>query len=334
MNKTYDQVFDGCLIKPRGIVYVTGPSGVGKSLFSIGLIESGLDPKRITVFDNESSLQQHHESMPGGLFGHYYNMTEIRIREKGLFGTPADLVDMVHSRVEQLPDGETDVIVLDNAVPFEDAIQALVETRPEEFGYTRGQIEGMSAVKWGPIKKTYSSFLQLISDGRKAKLAFVTTQLSQAFAGKQPMPGVYKPQGKADILTQAATMRLWLLPSGNPVPDALILKSRMVYPKHTGDSIQWQEVLPKKLSPATWPHIIEYLKKPPAKVPANEVPTALEMAILRGTMTPDQLKLYRMLVQSSISPDAEGEEGLAETKPGKSTSKAPSNVAEFIVAVT
>jgi hypothetical protein len=332
---TYDEVFEGCLLQPNGMVHVTGPSGVGKSLFSIGLIEAGLDPKRIAVLDFESSLEQHHKlGKNGGMFGFYRNMTKLRLEKFGLFGEVTGLPGLVEDELKSIPDGEVDVIVVDNIVPFEDALQAWVEQNPETFGYTRGQFDKGKGLKWGPIKRAYSTFIQSL--GRKAKLYILTSQLAQAYAGAQPVPGVYKPRGKTDILSQQSTLRIWLTPNQKSrYPDGLILKSRMVAPTYQeSGGVKWRELLPKKISPANWIHIIDYLKNPPdlAKLDSAEKPTMKDSAILRGALTPDQLELFKLLAQGAVVPQTEEE---TETPDIVTTDdgKVPSTPAEFVVAI-
>lgn len=336
---TYDEIFEGT-IKPQGLVHVTGESGVGKSLFAIGLVECGLDPERICVFDGEQSLQMHHRSLG---FGAYYDLVTERISRYGLDSDPQTaftLVLEVINEVEQ-SDKEYDVVVFDNpAYEFETGIQQEVESNPKKYKLTRGQMERAPALKWGPIKTLYGRVVQSLR--QIAPLYIITTQLGQVWYSGKPVPGLFKPKGKQDIQQMLTFMRVWLRRSatGSPIPDGLVLKTRLVIPTReegTG-KVVWKPILPQRLSPCSWPHILEYMRNPPDLTKLSEAETLSkeDLRIVRGTLSPEQhaaiaaaraeseLELARARKAASLEAGVQQEDDEPTI---------PSNRADFVAAV-
>ncbi len=294
--KTYDDIFKDT-IKPKGLIHVTGPSGVGKSLFSVGLIEVGMDPKRIAVFDGEQSLSGHHASLG---FGAYFDLISMFTEQHGLFAEPRMFFTMVRELATTLDPDDFDVIVFDNIRKLESSFRDEVEAHPHKFGLTVNQIERGGGLKWGPIKQLYSSFIQSLA--RIANIYIFTSHLSQVWMGSAPIPGLYRPVGKQDILERQTFLRVWLLHNpSSKYPDGLKLKDRLTIPDVTEDGITWRPVLPPKLSPCNWAHILEYMKEPPDLdnlKPAERL-TMEDWAKLRGTLTADQLKIVELQAKES-----------------------------------
>jgi hypothetical protein len=327
--KTYDEIFAKAKIKPKGLIHVTGPSGVGKSLFSIGLVQIGLDPKRVAVFDNEQSLKQHHESLG---FGCYMDMTQKRLEKFGLFGSPRAFFKYQLELVEALPKNTYDLIVVDNVVPLEDGIEDYIEAEPEKFGITKNQVERGMGLKWRPIKILYSTFIQSLAE--KAPLFIFTSQLAQTFANAQAVPGLFHPQGKKDVLGQQSALRIWLRFNKTcEIPDGLVMKSRLVYPQRLGELLNWTPILPYKVSPASWAHILDYLEKPPDldELEECEKPSVSDWAILRDALTVDQLEIFKALAAGG-SRESEVERQEEEAgQPTPTKSKAPTTLGDFIL---
>jgi hypothetical protein len=331
--KDYNQIFANAKVKPRGLIHVTGPSGVGKSLFAIGLVQIGLDPKRVAVFDFEQSLKQHHDSLG---FGKYYDMTQERLTKFGLFGVPRKLFQHTLELVQQLPGNTFDLIVVDNVVPLEDGIEDLVENEPGKFGLTQNQVDRGMGLKWRPIKSLYSTFIQSLAE--KAPLFIFTSQLAQTFANAQAVPGLFHAQGKKDVLSQQSTLRLWLrFNTISEIPDALVLKSRLVYPQTLGETLIWSPMLPYKISPASWTHILSYLEKPPDidHLEVSERPSNSDWAILRDSLTPDQLEIFKLLATGATRDTTGGSGSSDQPEQVRPTqSKIPSTIADFIVKLS
>lgn len=294
--KTYDEIFADT-IKPKGLIHVTGASGVGKSLFSVGMIEVGLDPKRIAVFDGEQSLSSHHATLG---FGAYFDLISMFTEKYGLFAQARQFFHMVRELASGLEPDKIDVVVFDNIRKLEESIRDEVEANPTRYGLTAGQVERGGGLKWGPIKQLYSSFVQSLA--HIAPVYIFTSHLSQVWIGGQPVPGLYRPQGKQDILERQTFLRLWLIRNTtSKYPDGIKLKDRLTIPEIGEDGITWRPILPPKLSPCNWAHIMEYMHNPPdfEDVPPAERMTMDDWAKLRGTLTPDQLAIVKMQAQEA-----------------------------------
>jgi len=293
---TYDEIFKDT-IKPKGLIHVTGPSGVGKSLFSVGLIEVGLDPKRIVVFDSEQSLSGHHSSLG---FGEYFDLISMFTEQYGYFGHSKDFFVMVRDLVTTIDPDEIDVVVFDNIRKLEESFRDEVETNPHKFGLSPAQVERGGGIKWGPIKQLYSSFIQSLA--QLAPIYIFTSHLSQVWMGGAPVPNLYRPQGKQDILERQTFLRVWLLHNpDSKYPDGLKLKDRLTIPEVGEDGINWRPVLPPKLSPCNWKHILEYMKNPPDldNLDTSERLNMNDWAKLRGTLTEDQLLIVKMQAEQT-----------------------------------
>ena len=320
MNKTYEDLFPPGGMQPRGLCHVTGPPGVGKSLFAIGLITEGLDPKRVAILDCEQSLMIHDAQLE---FGVYHDIIAMRSKDLGITAQPRHLFQMMVSLVNDIPDESMDLIVVDNVSPLESGIVDEVETNYESYGITPGQMKRMAAVKWGPIKRLYSNFIQNLAN--KAPMYVFTSQLSQVWAKGQPVPGLFRPKGKKDILEQQTFLRLWLqLNPSRPEPAGLVMKSRLVRPiRMNGGKLVWQSMLPRRLPVCTWGAIREYFAAPPdLENPApGEAPSPQDWYKLRGTLSPDQLEVFKLLARESEAKEARVE----------SSQALPTTAAEFIV---
>jgi len=323
--KTYDELFPDGTVKPLGMCHITGPSGVGKSLFSIGLVMAGLDPGRVAVIDCEQSLQVHHAQLK---FRYYYDMTKLAVEKLGLVARPADYFKLMTDIVSSLPvDGSIDLLVIDNIQPIEEAIVDEVTQHPERYGLSKGQVD-RTALKWGPIKNLYSKFIQSLR--RVAKIYILTSHLKQVFAPNgQPVPGLMRPAGKRDVLEQQTFLRIWLKWShkGSRVPDGLVLKNRLVRLQITPEGPKALPTLPNKLAPCTWERIIKYLhgELDPTNPPPEEIPSGGELARLRGALTPEQIELFKM-VASATQPQEEPPETGSNGKP-------PETLAEFLTRI-
>lgn len=324
---TFDELFP--TIKPVGLCHVTGQSGVGKSTFAIGLVMEGLDPKRIAVLDAEQSQTGNHEQLG---FGVYHDVIAMHTKAHGLTGRPRQLYKLMVRLANEIPDEGIDVIVLDNVVPLEGGIVDEVETNPGAYGLTKNQIERGGGLKWGPIKTLYRNFIQSL--GNKAPMYVFTSQLGAVFAGGKPVPGLYKPRGKQDVLSHQSYLRLWLQfrPEGE-IPSGLVMKSRLTrWVEEDGKRVP-RPLLPRRLPLATWGAIMYYFEYPPdLKSPApGEAPTTADWYKLRGTMSPEQLEIFKTL--SKLAEKRQEEDTVASTAPAKPSDGLPRTPAEFIVAL-
>lgn len=324
--KTYDDVFPPGSVRPRGLFHVFGRPGVGKSTFCITV---GVSPERIAVFDFESSLAPANDLLH---FGVYHNMVAEWTASRGLTAPPRELYDYMLKLVGQLKDGAFDVIVVDNIEPLEVALEDAVESNPQAYGLTQGQIARMEALKWGAIKRLYAVLIQFMLG--KAPLVGFTSHLRQVWAGSTPVPGLYQPRGKADVLEAQTFLRLWLnFRAEGPEPSGLVLKSRLATFVSTPDGqVIPRPVLPRRLPIATWDKIREYLKNPAdLEHPApGEMLSEEEAHQLRGTLSKEQYELLKAILQASREP-ASSEASSGPQMPGEQ--RLPANSAEFATMI-
>jgi hypothetical protein len=253
----------------------------------------------------------------------------MRYKDLVITAQPRHLFQMMVSLVNDIPDHgtdpehEIDLIVVDNVSPLESGITDEVETNYESYGITPGQMKRMAAVKWGPIKRLYANFIQNLAN--KAPMYVFTSQLSQVWASGQPVPGLYRPKGKKDILEQQTFLRVWLqLNPSRPEPAGLVMKSRLVRPiRANGGKLTWQSMLPRRLPVCTWGAIREYFAAPPdLENPApGEAPSPQDWYKLRGTLSPDQLEVFKLLARESEAKETQV----------KARESLPTTPAEFIV---
>jgi len=314
MSVTYDDVFPKGGVRPRGLFFVTGEPGVGKSTFCWTV---GVSPDRICVFDFESSLSSVHDQVG---FGLYKNMVSEWALDRGLVAPPRDLYSFMMGEIARIEPGKYDLIIIDNIDYLEAALQDVVENNPEAFGLTKGQLEKGRGLKWGAIKKLYAVFIQMLN--ARAPLVGFTSHLRQVWAGGQPVPGLFQPKGKKDVLEAQTFLRIWLLPRPDgPEPMGLVLKSRLSITRFGDNGVEIKPVLPRKLPIATWAKIREYFKNPAdlAHPTPEERLTDDDAHKLRGTLSRDQLDLVKALIA------AQEREIAAMTR--------PSNTGEFILMV-
>lgn len=315
--KTLDEIFTGP-VKPRGLVHVTGPAGVGKSLFAIGLVELGLDPQRIGVLDCEQSLALYHLSLG---FGVYHDVTAEVTSKFGIFYPPRAYFQYMQECIKNMP--QLDVIVVDNIDPLEDGIEDEVETNHVRYGLSKEQVERAGGLKWGPIKILYQTFILSLSN--KAPLYIFTSQLKQVWIREKPVPGLFRPSGKQDVLSYLSSLRLWLnfSSTGRREPDGLVMKHRLVQFFRTDNGIEPRPLLPPKLSPCTWSNILHYINNPPdyRALKPHEVVSDEERAKLSGTLTKEQIELLRLISEPEQRVQASG------------MAKVPTTLAEFVAAL-
>jgi len=319
--RTYDDVFPPGSVRPYGLFHVCGRPGVGKSTFCITV---GVSPDRIAVFDFESSLSGAHSALH---FRVYHNMVAEWTKDRGLTAPQRELYGHMLRLISDLPEG-IDLIVVDNIEPLENALEDAVESNPEAYGLTQSQLTLMSALKWGAIKRLYATLIQFML--AKAPLVGFTSHLRQVWAGKAPVPGLFQPRGKSDLLEAQTFLRLWLQfrPEG-PEPAALVLKSRLAkYQVQPDGSVIPQPVLPRRLPIATWSKIREYFEHPAdlAHPAPGEALSEEEINSLRGTLSKEQLDFVRAILKSSTVDEEEA--SVVPTGP-----KLPANPAEFVIRV-
>lgn len=243
------------------VVVVTGAPGAGKTTFAQ---TTGAVPQRTVIVDFEKSAVADAQMLPFKYLDVQAELSRLHPNGYGLL----QLYSFVVSYLDNLPPGEQDVIVLDNASPLEDAIAAYVEAHPEPFGFSPKQFQLMSGLKWGAVKNLYAQLLtRWVS---KAKMIFVIVHLRDKFINNVPVKDpitqqiMQEPKGK-DTLEQLASLFLWLEPGLGGVPAARVLKSRIakkVWKDTPNPHLEVIPVLPERLPVCTWAAIRDYMRNP------------------------------------------------------------------------
>src|SRR5512137_3201802 len=95
-----------------GVVYVTGKRGIGKSIFMF----TAEVPQRTAFFDFEVKGRAFDRQLG---FGAYHAVTRDAA---GL--EPAEVYDLMHRLISELPDGRFSTAIIDNVSPLEQALRA------------------------------------------------------------------------------------------------------------------------------------------------------------------------------------------------------------------
>lgn len=326
MVKTFEELWP--LPAPE-VVVVTGPFGCGKSTFALS---TGADPKRIKSFDFEKSQKGFSEQLP-------IDYVDVQSELSKKFPTgykPLDLFNWTVSTLDAAPDGAFDVLILDNASPFEDGILAYVEKNPQEFGHSAGQYSSMSGLKWGDVKTKYTQVLtRWVS---KFKMIFIIVHLRDKWVGSSVLKDamgkvVQEPKGK-ETLEMLSSLFVWLEHGPGGVPSAKVLKCRIDRKTWVADpenppldipeeylkelngepGLVTMPVLPLRLPKATWPAIREYMRNPAdlRNPRPGERPTDQQLS------EDDRLKIRSIISQNeAVVADTEKvkiEAGLEKTK--------------------
>jgi len=325
---------------PPGFVHVTGPRGIGKTTFAI---DTGADPKRICVLDGEASAKDYHKQLG---FGAYHDLIEETTEAYGLECTDLQYFLYCKDILDNIPDNKFDVLVIDNILRLESGLVTYVNEHYEDFGISRGQMKGMPALIWGPIKSYYEALI--VAWLAKVKMFIVTTPIGEKWVHSKPS-GTMKPKGK-DVLEWLTSLRIWLrFKENSKIPAGLVLKDRVTRMEYIESSgIKKVSVLPRRIDPCTWEQIRYYMANPAnhTKPLPTEIPTKDDWAVLKGTLTEEkrlQLKVVELQLQAEARAEkvAKVEARAERTTPGpkfassngrkaRPESGPPKNIAEFI----
>ena len=127
-NNNFDALWP--VLKPYGVIFVTGPVGVGKTTFCI---TTGARPDRTVFLDGEQSAKIYNDVL-------HFRVYHDLVAESGLFADDAEYYKYTLDIVKSLPD-DNDVLVFDNIARFESGMMQYIEQFPEQFGLTRYQIQ-------------------------------------------------------------------------------------------------------------------------------------------------------------------------------------------------
>jgi hypothetical protein len=294
---TFDKLWP---FNPPGFVHVTGPRGVGKTTFAI---DTGADPKYMCVLDGEASAKDYNRQLG---FGEYHDLIEETFTDYGMACTDTQFFLHCQSILDSLPSDKFDVLIFDNLLRFENGLVTYVNEHHADFGISKGQMSGMPALIWGPIKSYYSNLV--VSWLGKVKMFIVTTPIGEVWVHGKPS-GTEKAKGK-DVLEWLTSLRVWLrFRENSKVPAGLVLKDRVTSMQYVeGEGIIKKSVLPRRIDPCTWKQVRHYMANPAnhEKPLPTEVPTADDWAILNGTLTKDK-QLQLRVIELELQAEARAE---------------------------
>lgn len=274
-----------------GIIQVTGEPDTGKTDF---WLQSGYKPQEMFIVDDDIKTYAALERIAlalnatvNELFPMYHNfavetegMRELQIHAHGL--------DLMEKAITQQPK----MLVWDTWARMAKTCHPYVVSHPDmfrQFWAVNGQIKG--AEQW-QVAQQYEVMLYT-KMLRAAPTVFLVTHLKDDRINGIKTGKQIPESGKS--LLQKATLRLYLRHNPkSPAPIGLVLK-RIEKWTQTAEGLEAIAVLPRRLEPCTWKKIREYWNNPigdrtPTK---EETPTDFEMSILEGTLTKDQMQVFR-----------------------------------------
>lgn len=264
-----------------GLIHVTGEPDTGKTTFAL---TCGFSPTEIAFFDDDLKTQAIADMLAeqGTPFGAYHNLTKLALGKREL-----DFHNLVIDLIDQLPRGKFKVFVFDTWTRFENTFQPVVQKNPARF---KEFYSPMGAIKGAEMWKASFDYEAAVIDKmlQVAPLVILITHLKDQSIGAvktgKEIPDCKKP------VVEKSRIRLWLRhnPDG-PAPIGLVLK-RLSKVQVGPTGIVPINVLPRKVNPCTWGHILDYWENPigERQPDAVEYPNDFELSILDGVLTEDQ----------------------------------------------
>lgn len=298
-----------------GIIHVTGEPDSGKTTFAL---ECGAHPKDIWFLDDDvkgrAVVQQLLDS--GVQFGRYDDLAALRRGKRELEFHEACL-----GLIDSVPPGRYEAVIWDTWSAFAKTCHDWVVAHPDRFRQNwaaLGSVKG--AQQWQEARRYEAELLHRLAE--KVKLVIVVTHLKDHVLNNI-RTGKKIPDSSV-ALERVAVMRLWLRRNpASPVPIALVLK-RIDRKMVTPEGIRTVAVLPPKITPrpgerSLWDSIRRYWNEPVGDRPLqpDEIPDEWELSIIRGTLTPDQQRVFELMLRAGVGPDEETLALIADNDPAQ-----------------
>jgi hypothetical protein len=175
----------------------------------------------------------------------------------------AEWFNSVPSRVKP---GQFDVIVVDPINDIESGEVDIVKGSPNDYGYTKGQIDNSVPLLMAAMKAHYKKLLMGFAGAFKC--LYFTTHLRDEFKGGKPTSR-REPRGK-ETLAELASLYLWLerLPDDkgktSAIPSAIVMKHRLSDTRvNEAGELEVVELMPRRIPVATVQAIRQYIASPP-----------------------------------------------------------------------
>lgn len=293
-------------MKITGIIHITGEPDSGKTSAAL---ELAADPSVTWFLDDDvkgrATVQQLLAS--GVQFGRYDDLVALGRGKREIEFHEACL-----RLLDQVRPGEFQAIVWDTWSRFAKTCHDWVLAHPQQFRASwssMGQIKG--AQQWLEARRYEAELLHRLAE--LAETVVIVTHLKD-----HTLSGIRTGKQVPDssiALQRVATLRLWLIrnPAGG-TPLALVLK-RMDKKVVENGRLYTIPVLPPKLTPqpserSIWDVVARYWQNPVGNRPLRpeERPDEYELSIIRGTLTPDQQRVFELLLKSGLAePEAVAE---------------------------
>lgn len=293
-------------MKIPGVIHITGEPDSGKTSAAL---ELAADLAATWFLDDDvkgrATVQQ--LLAAGVQFGRYDNLVALGRGKREIEFHEACL-----RLLDRVRPGEFQTIVWDTWSRFAKTCHDWVLAHPQQFRVfwsAMGQIKG--AQQWLEARRYETELLHRLAE--LAETVVIVTHLkdhtlSGVRTGKQ-VPD------SSTALQRVAVLRLWLMrnPAGG-TPLALVLK-RIDKKVLDNGRLRTIPVLPPKLTPqprerSIWDMVERYWNDPVGDRPLRpeERPDGYELSIIRGTLTPDQQRVFELLLKSGLAePEAVAE---------------------------
>lgn len=299
------------MIKLRGVIQVTGPHGVGKSLFAL---QYG-DLTKTCLLDDDIKGRSTVDEV-----------NEILARQDKEFGRYIDVIKMLENTpmsyerykiLDKLIDGlsKYETIIIDTWSQWGNICREYAKHHPEAF---RKPLENRSGKL--NYRSGNSQIMQgeISADGRileeiwinklreKCDLLFLITHLKPFYKNNVDTNKEVPIQSK--VLDRVCDARIWI--RQNPqsaVPIGLVIKRLAVNEIANDGKLKTINFLPQKLTPkpddtSLW-DVIDWYYQPENRMgnrtpEAHETPDQVEMSILENTLTNEQMRIYEYGVRA------------------------------------
>jgi len=270
----------------RGLVYLTGMRGVGKSF----LASQADIPDNVLFWDFEEKgsgidAQLH--------FGRYISVSALAANKFGMDFKPDQMWQVINEEINKVELGRYSVAVIDNLEPLENAMLNQVKKYPMQYGISVSNANsGAFGGAWPGVNYLVSGFCNRLYS-RGVRLIIVTAHLKSVWSATGPIPNKWKPKG-VERWHELSILSLVLTTAENaPVPSGLVQKEQLASTTFNEESGEIEVVrrLPLRLPKATFAAIRGYLKEPanlanPAK---GEIPSDEETLPYSDRFSKDQL---------------------------------------------
>lgn len=256
----------------KGVVFVTGLRGLGKTLFSVQTDY----PENVCFLDYESKGQYWHEQLK---FGCYVDIPAAAAAAagKGKDFNGRDVWRVTKQTIDNLPENKYTTVIIDTVGDFETALGDEIRFEPQKYGVRPNQLSGGFGGIYPALGVQVESLISRLHS-KGVQLIVVTSHVKSAWAANGPVPNKLRAHGNS-VWHDRSILELVLVPGQSVVPAALVQKESLAgvaLNRETG-RFEFKRRLPLKLPECTWAAIADYLKNPadlqnpkPEEVPTEE----------------------------------------------------------------